>query len=215
MAWPVGQRVGLLAVEHGVCVHDLGANLLGSLGEEHIATAFVASHVVEFCNIWNPRHLAHEGAGDNVAAAAVGKGEAGHHGNAADVDVVPGVDLVAQPVDQSRPHDVGIGFGEDIPVAVGTQLPRPHHHVEELELIQLPAALHVGCAVLLRDGTFLLGFVELELVVLVPDLGVDPVEDVVDVIFADLLFLDWVLVVTLWMFEKPPAPCSVIGREDG
>lgn len=215
VAGSVRQRVGLLAVEHGVCVHDLCASFLGSLGEEHIATAFIACQVVVLGNVRDRSHLAHEGAGDDVATAAVGKWKAGHHGNAADVDVVPGVDLAAQPVDQSRPHDVGIGLGEDIPIPAGTQLPRPHHHVEELELIQLPAALHVSCAVLLRDGTFLLRLVQLELFVLVPDFGVDPVENIVDMVFTNLLLLEWVLVLALWMLEKPPVPCSVVGREDG
>lgn len=197
VAGSVRQRVGLLAVEHGVCVQDFCASFLGSLGEEHVATAFVARQVVVLGNVRNRSHLAHEGAGNDVAAAAVGKGKAAHHGNAADVDVVARVDLVAQPVDQSRPHDVGIGLGEDIPIAVGTQLPGAHHHVEELELIQRPAALHVGRAVLLRDGTFLLRFVELELFKLFVDLGVDAVEGIVDVIFTNLLLLRWVLVLAL------------------
>lgn len=193
MAWAIGQRVGLLAVEHWVCVHDLGSHLLGDPGEDDVAAALLSRLLVVLCNVGDLGHLAHEGAGHDVAAAAVGKGEAGDHGHAADVDVVARVDLVAQPVHQRGPDDVGVGLGEDVPVLVGAQFPGADHHVDELELIQLPAAVHAGGAVLLRDGAFLLRLVELELLVLFLDLVVDAVEGIVDVVLANLLLLGWVL----------------------
>lgn len=92
-------------------------------------------------------------------------------------------------MDESRPDDVGVGLGKDVPLLVGTQLPGPYNHVHKLELVQLPAAVHAGGAVLLGDGAFLLGLVELELVVLFLDLVVDAVEGIVDVVLANLLLL--------------------------
>lgn len=189
VAGSVGQRIRLFAVEHGMGVHDLGSHLLGNSGEDDVTTALISSLVVVLCDVRDLGHLAHECAGHDVAAAAVGKGEAGDHGNAADVDVVSGVDLVAQPMDQSRPDDVGVGLSKDVPLLVGAQLPGAHNHVDKLELVQLPAAVHAGGAVLLRDGAFLLGLVELELVVLFLDLVVDAVEGIVDVVLANLLLL--------------------------
>lgn len=95
VARSVGQRVRLFAVEHGMGVHDLGSHLLGNSGEDDVTTALVSRLIVVLCDIRDLGHLAHECAGHDVAAAAVGKGEAGDHGHAADVDVVAGVDLVA------------------------------------------------------------------------------------------------------------------------
>ena len=95
----------------------------------------------------------------------------------------------AQPLHQIRPDDVGVCFRKDVPSHVGPLLPGSLYHIEELVLVEIPAARHVGCAVRLGDGAALLGIVKFELLVGLLDGFVDAVQDVVDMVLADLLFL--------------------------
>jgi hypothetical protein len=92
-------------------------------------------------------------------------------------------------MDQVGPNDVRVGLGEDVPIHVWTLLPCPLNHIKELVLVEVPSAANVLGALLLRDGTVELGLVEVEFMVLVLDFLINAVEDVLEVVFANLLLL--------------------------
>lgn len=119
----------------------------------------------------------------------MGEGVVVDHGHAADVHLSLG-GVFAKPLDEIGPYDVRVGLCEDIPVHIWALLPSALDHVEKLVLVQVPGAAHVLGARLLGDGAFGLGIVEVELLVGLLDGLVDAVEDIFEMILANLLFLE-------------------------
>ncbi|KAI6768318.1 hypothetical protein HG530_006327 [Fusarium avenaceum] len=117
---------------------------------------------------------------DDIATTAMGKWLALEHCDTSDVRSFCTVDPVTEIPDQIRPKDVCIGLGKHIPLLIGAHLPSLFYHVEELVLIKIPAFLHIGSAVLLRNRAFGLCFVEIEFLAPLSDVVFDVFQDIVD-----------------------------------
>lgn len=130
---------------------DLCADLIGRQGHNKVTAALLGCPLIVLGrDIRNGLgNLLYEHAGHDVATATVGKGEGSQHGDTADIEVVPGVSTFPQEVNEGGPENVGVCLGEDIPLHARAHLPRLDNHVEELELVELPAASHIGGTVFL------------------------------------------------------------------
>lgn len=187
-----GQSNWLFTVEQWVCLFDFLACLHNSQGHEVVTTALVSSHhIVLVCQVRDRHHLLHGVAVNNITAATVGERLALEHRNTSDIWSLCTIDPVTEVPHQVRPEDVSIGLSKHVPLLVGAHLPCLLDHVKELVLIKIPAILasHVGCTILLGNWTIDLCLVEIELLAASSDVFLDILEDIIDLVFVNLLVL--------------------------
>ncbi|KAI6749165.1 hypothetical protein HG531_008112 [Fusarium graminearum] len=148
-------------------------------------------HVVLVCQVRDLGHLPHGVTVDNIATASMGKRLAFEHRDTSDIRSLCAIDPVAKVPHQVRPEDVGVGLGEHVPLFIGAHLPGFLNHMEEFVLIKIPAILtsQAGGAILLRDWAINLCLVKVKLFSASPDIVLDILENIVDLVLVNLLVL--------------------------
>lgn len=133
-------------------------------------------------------------AAEYVARPSVGEGPAADEGTASQVDLLARIQarLLLEPMHHVGPNNVRVGLSKYVPLTARAHLPGLLKHRQELVLVQVPCVLSLRCGVytlLLRDVTLLLATVEVEIGDSIFISLVNFCKSIVQVIWADLLFL--------------------------